>query len=91
MCSSLLMSADHILVVPIHFLSVLILKNSKNKKSLLKSFMNKSYPESNVQMKHNAVKRQAAPIMVICCRKPTSPDFKGFKQANSVKPFRDKK
>lgn len=53
--------------------------------------MNKSYPESNVQMKHNAVKRQAAPIMVICCRKPTSPDFKGFKQANSVKPFRDKK
>lgn len=53
--------------------------------------MNKSHPELNVQMKHSAVKRQAAPIMVIWRRKPTSPNFKGFKQANSVKPFCDKK
>lgn len=77
-------------MVPIHFPSILILKEKAVKtKNLFKRFINKSHPELNVQMKHQAGYPSPS-IRVISCRKPTFLNFKRFKLGNFVKSCCDK-
>lgn len=86
----ILMSTEHIWMIPIHFHSILILKdkNRKKKRSLFKSFRNHSHPELNIQVKHSAVKRQTVSQIYkrnghqgIWYRKPTSPTVKGLNRS----------